>query len=142
MARIVTNPAAEVDAGFDVGAPGVYPMRIEGSKNMQAVTEFDSKTTQGNKGIKVRLVFADPTGVNTIKGEPAKNLGSIIDNSILIAPPEKQGKLRSLVEACSLPWSDFDTDQLVGQTVLVKVEVEEYKGEQRNVARRYLKPGA
>jgi len=140
MARITANPQAEADAGFDIAAPGIYPMRIEGSKNMAAITEFDSKTTAGNRGLKIRLVFADPTAVNTIKGMPAKNLGSIIDNSILISPPEKQGKLRSLVEAAGLPWADFDTEQLEGMTVQAKVDIEEYKGEQRNVIRRYLKP--
>ncbi len=141
MARITANPQADADAGFDIAAPGVYPMRIEGSKNLAAVTEFDSKTTVGNKGLKIRLVFADPSGVTTIQGNPAKNLGSIIDNSVLISPPEKQGKLRSLVEAAGLPWGDFDTDQLIGQEVLVKVEVEEYKGDQKNTARRYIKKG-
>lgn len=139
MARISVNPNADADAGFDIAAPGVYRMRIEGSKNMPAVSEFDSKTTAGNKGIKIRLVFADPSAVSTIQGQTAKNLGSIIDNSVLIAPADKQGKLRSLVEACGLPWGDFDTEQLVGQEVSVKVEVEEYKGEQKNTARRYLK---
>lgn len=141
MTRITANPQADADAGFDIAAPGIYAMRIEGSKNLPAVSEFDSKTTIGNKGLKIRLVFADPSAVNTMQGQPAKNLGSIIDNSILIHPAEKQGKLRSLVEACGLPWGDFDTEQLVGQEVQVKVEVEEYKGEQKNVARRYLKRG-
>ena len=114
-------------------------MRIEGSKNMPAVQAFDSKTTAGNKGIKVRLVFAEPSSVDTIKGLPAKNLGSIIDNSILTEPADKQGKLRGLVEAVGLPWSDFDTEQLAGMEVLAKVDIEEYKGEQRNVVRRYVK---
>lgn len=141
MALITTNPAADADSGFDIAAPGIYNLRIEGSKNMPAVSEFDSKTTPGNRGLKIRLVFADPSSVNTVGGQPAKNLGSIIDNSILVAPPEKQGKLRSLVEACGLPWGDFDTDQLVGQEVQAKVDIEEYKGEQKNVVRRYLKRG-
>lgn len=139
MPRITVNPQADADSGFDIAAPGVYPMRIEGSKNMPAVSEFDSKTTIGNKGLKVRLVFADPSGVQTLQGNVAKNLGSIIDNSILVSPIEKQGKLRSLVEACGISWGDFDTEQLVGQEVLVKVEIEDYKGEPKNTARRYIK---
>lgn len=142
MPRITVNPNADADAGFDVAAPGVYALRIEGSKSMAAVSEFDSKTTAGNKGLKVRLVFADPSSVTTIQGTPARNVGSIIDNSILIAPAEKQGKLRSLVEACGLVWGDFDTEQLVGQEVQAKVDVEVYQGEQKNVVRRYIKRGA
>ncbi len=139
MARISVNPNADADAGFDVAAPGLYRMRIEGAPNMPGVSEFDSKKTPGNRGIKIRLVYADPTIVVKEDGTPAKHLGSIIDNSVLISPPEKQGKLRSLVEACGLPWSDFDTDQLLGQEVLTKVEVEIYNGEKKNTARRYLK---
>lgn len=141
MARIQTNPAAEADASFDIAAPGVYRLRIQGSANMAAVTEFDSKKTPGNRGIKIRLVYVDPTSITTDKGQPARNLGSIIDNSVLIAPAEKQGKLRSLVEACGLPWSDFDTDQLVGLEVEAKVDIEEYNGEKKNVVKRYIKAG-
>lgn len=139
MARITANPQADVDAGFDIAQPGVYPMRIEGSPNMPAVSEFDSKKTPGNKGIKIRLVFADPTAVMKEDGTPAKHLGSIIDNSVLTSPAEKQGKLRSLVEAAGLPWTDFDTEDLVGKEVMVKVEVEIYNGDKKNTARRYVK---
>lgn len=142
MARITVNPNADADAGFDIAAPGVYALRIEASKNFPAVQEFDSKSTPGNRGLKIRFVFADPSAVTTIKGETAKNLGSIIDQSCLIYPTEKQGKLRSLVESAGLTWGDFDTDDLEGREVLAKVDIDNYKGEDKNIVVRYLKRGA
>jgi hypothetical protein len=139
--EIVPNPAAEVDAGFDLAKPGNYKLRIEGSANFQAVSEFTSKS--GNQCIKIRLVFADPTGVYTLKNEPAKNLGSIIDASLVISPADKQGKLRSLVESAGLVWANFtNTDMLVGCEVNATVAIEDYNGAQKNVVKRYLKPGA
>jgi len=140
MARITVNPNADADAGFDVAQPGVYRLRIEGSANFPAVTEFDSKKTPGNRGLKIRYVFADPTIVTTTEGKTAKNLGSIIDQSCLIYPADKQGKLRSLVESANLTWADFDTDDLDGKEVQAKVGVEEYNGVIRNKIERYLKP--
>ena len=140
MARITVNPQAEANAAFDIAAPGSYRMRIEGSPNFPGVSEFDSKSTPGNKGLKIRLVFADPTAVTTLKGTPAKNLGSVIDQSVVTYPAEKQGKLRSLVEACGLAWEDFDTDQLVGKELQANIGIEEYNGETKNVVKRYLKP--
>lgn len=139
MARITVNPQADADAGFEVAAPGVYPMRIEGSANFPAVAEFDSKKTPGNRGLKIRLVFADPTAIQTTEGKQARNLGSVIDQSVLIAPSDKQGKLRSLVEAVGLAWADFDTDDLAGKEVKAKVGIDEYNGVVRNKIERYIK---
>lgn len=141
MVRITANPAAEADIGFENAAPGVYAMRCEGSPNMNAVSEFDSKSTPGNKGLKLRWVFSDPSGVVTTEGKPARNLGSIIDQSCLFFPEDKQGKLRSLVEAAGLPWTDFDSEQLVGAEVLCKIELDEYNGTVRNKISRYVKRG-
>jgi len=140
MPHITVNPQAEADAGFEIAQPGVYRMRIEGATNFPAVQEFTS--AKGNTCLKVRMVFADPTSVTTDKNTVAKNLGSIVDSGLVVAPAEKQGKLRSLVEACSLPWADFDTDQLVGKELQAKVAIEEYNGTKRNNITRYLKPGA
>lgn len=135
---IGVNPKAEADVGFELAQPGIYIMRIEGSANMPAVAIFDSKS--GNKCLKVRLVFASVLEVTTTEGKPARNLGSIIDASLVIEPAEKQGKLRSFVESAGLPWSDFDIDSLIGREVLAKVGLEEYNGVTRNKIERYLKP--
>lgn len=140
MAKITVNPQAEASASFDIARPGVYRMRVEGSANFPAVQEFVSE--KGNTCIKVRSVYADPTAVLKENGDPAKLPGSIIDSSLVIAPADKQGKLRSFVEACGLSWSDFDTDNLVGLEFEAMIGVEEYKGEKKNVIKRYLKPGA
>lgn len=136
--QLVPNPQAEADAGFDIARPGNYRLRIEGSPNMPATSEFTSKS--GNTCLKVRLIFADPTAVMNIKGEPAKNLGSIIDASLVISPAEKQGKLRSVVESAGLQWANFtDTDMLNGCEVMTTVGIEEYNGASKNVVKRYLK---
>lgn len=140
MARITTNPQADADTEFDVAAPGVHLLRIEGSANFQAVSEFDSKSTPGNKGLKIRFVFADPTAVTTTEGQVAKNLGSIIDQSCIYFPEDKQGKLRSLVEAAGMAWADFDSQDLVGREVLCKVGLDTYNGTTRNKIERYIKP--
>lgn len=138
MAILVPNPQAEADAGFDVAQPGTYRLRVEGSANFPAATEFTSKS--GNTCLKLRLVFADPTAVTTTKGSPAKNLGSIIEQSLVISPAEKQGKLKSCVESAGIDWLSFtDTDMLVGKEVNCLVGLEDYNGETRNVIKRYLK---
>lgn len=141
MAIVDVNPEAEASANFDIAAPGVYRMRIEGSPNMPAVTIQNSKTTPGNVCLRIRAVFVEPTAVNREDGTPAKLLGSIIDNSLLISPRDKQGKLRSMVEATGLPWLNFDENDLVGREFLAKVEIELYKGDKKNVIKRYLLKG-
>lgn len=138
MARITVNPEAEVNVGFDLAAPGIYRMRFEGTDNMAAVTPFTSKS--GNECLKVRAVFADPTLVSKADGTPVKNLGGIIDNSLVVTPADKQGKLRSVVEAVGLAWADFDTDDLNGKEFMAKIGVEEYNGDKKNVIARYLPP--
>ncbi len=142
MALINVDPNAEASASFDIARPGIYRLRIEGSENMPAATRLDSKKTPGNVCLRIRAVFADPTSVYKVNGDPAKLLGSIIDNSLLIEPKERQGKLRSMVEAVGLEWTNFDSDDLNGREFNAKVDVEEYNGEQKNVIRRYLKAGA
>lgn len=139
MTMIKTNPQADADSGFEIAQPGTYLLRIEGSPNFPAVSEFDSKSTPGNRGLKIRYVFAEPSSVINEHGQPARNVGSIIDQSCLIFPEEKQGKLRSLVESAGMPWSDFETTDLIGREVLCKVGIDEYKGNKKNVIERYLK---
>ena len=136
------NPNAEANLAFDIAKPGQYRLRIEGSTNMPGVSDpIPSKSTPGNMVMKVRLVFADPTAVYTLKDEVAKNLGSIIDNSLVTQPAEKQGKLRSLVESGGIVWADFtDTQMLMGKEVTAVLGVEEYNGDQKNTVKRYLKP--
>lgn len=141
MPLVTPNPNAEADSGFECAQPGVYNLRIEGSANFPDLQEFTSKA--GNKCLKVRLVFADHTSITTDKGTPAKNLNSIIEQSLVLEPAEKQGKLRAFVESAGLVWDTFtDTDMLHGLEVKAKVGIEEYNGEKRNVVQRYVKPGA
>lgn len=138
MGRITVNPNAEANAAFDIVKPGVYQMRIQGSETFAAVQEFTAKS--GNQCIKVRLVYADPTACYKEDGNLARTLGSIIDSSIVIAPAEKQGKLRSVVESAGLSWTDFDTEDLASRELSVKIGVElDQNGEKRNFIQRYLK---
>lgn len=137
MPKVTVNPAAEASASFDVARPGAYRLRIEGTTNFPAVQEFTSKA--GSSCLKVRFVYSDPTSVCKEDGSPANLLGGIIDNSLVVSPAEKQGKLRGFVEACGLAWEDFDTDDLTGKEVMAKVEVEEYQGTKKNVIKRYIK---
>lgn len=139
------NPAADADQGFDVAQPNVYRMRIEGSANFPAVQDFQAKS--GNRCLKIRLVYVDaPSSIMTVKGTYAKNLGSLIDQSCVLEPSEKQGKTRGLVEACGIPWMDFTNIQMLnGREVNVKVGLEEYpegSGDKRNKVERYVKAAA
>lgn len=128
MAKLNANPAVEANVTFDVVEPGEYNLRVD------SIEPFTSQA--GNECWRTRLSFTSP--VNKIDGTPAQNPGTLIDNSLVAYPPEKQGKLRSFVEACGLAWSDLDSDELIGQECIAKVGLEEYKGEQRSVVKRYL----
>ncbi len=136
MARINVNPEAEVSANFEVAQPGTYRMRVEGSENFPAVQEFTSQA--GNTCLKVRLVYCDPSIINKLDGTPSKNLGAIIDSSLVISPSDKQGKLRSFVESAGLQWADFDTDELAGKEVTALVGLDTYQGVEKNQIKRYL----
>lgn len=131
MARLNANPSVEANVAFDVVAPGEYVMRVE------EVTEFVSQNS-GNTCWKVRFSYAEPSSICKVNGDPAKNVGGLFDSGLVISPAEKQGKLRSLVEALGLRWSDLDSDDLVGKECIVKVKLEEYQGEQKNGVARYL----
>lgn len=133
------NPNADADQGFDIAQPGIYRMRIEGSPKFPGVQDFVAKS--GNRCLKVRLVFSDaPSTISTINGVQAKNLGSVIDQSCVLEPAEKQGKTRGLVEACGIPWLEFTNLQMLnGREVFAKLELEEYNGEKRNKVTRYVK---
>lgn len=136
------NPNADSDNGFDVAAPGIYRLRVEGSANFPAVQDFISKKS-GNRCLKVRFVFVDPSIVINQQGAQAKNLGSIIEQSCVLEPAEKQGKTKSLAEAAGIPWMTFtDITMLSGCEVTAKVGVDVYNGESKNVVERYLKSGA
>jgi hypothetical protein len=132
MAKFTPNPNIESSGQFEVVKPGVYGMRVA------ELTEFTS--SKGNQCLKARLEFVDPSSCTKLDGNPATNPGNVFDNGLVMAPAEKQGKLRSFVEACGKNWSDVsDTDELVGAELQVNVGIEEYNGEQKNVVKRYLK---
>ncbi len=131
------NPNAEASASFDVVKPGIYKMRIEGSENFPAISEFTSK--EGNPCLKARFVFADRGSLSKLDGSPANNPGAVIDAGLSLLP-EKQGKLRSLVEACGLSWGSFsgNTDELLGKELDVKIKTDTYEGEIKNSIARYM----
>ena len=132
MATFTPNPAAEASSAFEVIKPGVYDMRVKD------ITEFQAKS--GNQCLKVQLEFADPSSLVKLDGMPATNAGNVFDNGLVTSPAEKQGKLRSFVEAFGLSWGDVsDTDELIGKELKVNVGIEEYEGVQKNVAKRYMK---
>ena len=132
MSQFTPNPNVEVGNAFEVVKPGVYQMRVV------SVSDFVSKS--GNSCVKVALEFIDKSACINLAGDYCKNPGNVFDNGLVMSPAEKQGKLRSLVEACGLTWGSVtDTNDLIGSEVKVNVGIEEYNNEQKNVAKRYIK---
>lgn len=133
MPRLTANPNAEVNSGFDVVKPCVTRLRVK------SVEEVASKSSS-NTLWKFTWEFVDPTSLDKLDGSgQAKNPGTLIDNSLVINPAEKQGKLRGLVEALGRTWEDLDSDSLVGLELDAKIGTEEYNGEPKNKIVRYLK---
>lgn len=132
MPKLNANPNAEANVAFDVVRPGTYRMRVK------EITEFDAQS--GNHCWRARLEYVDTAALDKLDGSgPANNPGTLLDSSLVVEPADKQGKVRSFVEALGAEWTDLDSDDLIGLECDVKVGVEEYQGEQRNVAKRYLK---
>jgi hypothetical protein len=131
MAKLNANPTVEANAAFDIIQPGDYTMRVE------EITEFVSQNS-GNTCWKVRFSHVNPADCLKLDGTPAANAGALFDNGLVISPPEKQGKLRSLVEALGATWTDLDSDDLVGLECTVKVKLGEWQGDQKNEVARYL----
>jgi len=132
MATFTPNPQAEASSAFEVVKPGVYAMRVKD------ITPFTAKS--GNECLKVQLEYVDPSGCVKMNGDPASNPGNVFDNGLVTSPADKQGKLRSFVEACGKSWGEItDTDRLIGCELSVNVGIEEYEGVQKNVAKRYMK---
>ena len=132
MARLNANPNAEASVDFAVIKPGIYRMRVE------EITEFISAKS-GNTCWKVRLAYVDPSALSKEDGSPAGNVGNVFDNSLVIAPADKQGKTRGFVEALGAQWSDLDSEDLIGLECDCRVGIEEYQGNKKNVIARYLK---
>ena len=131
MPTFIPNPNAEVSSDFDIVEAGVYRMRVVSAK------DFVSKS--GNTCAKIELEYVDPTGCITISGKPAVNPGHIFDNGVVLAPAEKQGKLRNLVEACGKVWGTVsEVEDLVGSELSVRVKISEWEGKQRNEVARYM----
>lgn len=133
MPQFTPNPTAEANAAFDVIQPGTHRMRIV------EITDFQSQS--GNKCLKVRMEYVDPSSLTKLDGSPAANPGNLFDNGLVFEPADKQGRLRNFVEACGKTWGEVsDTDDLVGLEVDVKIKLDEYNGEQSNKVSRYLAP--
>lgn len=137
MQRLTANPNAEASSGFDVVRPSVYRMRIkevlyEDSNGKPFVSE------KRNTCWRVRFEYVDKLGLINLQGQAAKNPGTLTDNGLVVDPPEGQGKIRGLVEACGRPWQDYDPWELHGWELDVKVGTEPWEGEQRNKIQRYM----
>jgi hypothetical protein len=132
MPKLTANPNVEVNSAFDVVKPGVYKMRVK------EIEEFTANS--GNTCWRLRAEYAEPSSLDKVDGTgPANNPGTILDSGLVIAPADKQGKLRGMVEACGVAWANLDSDDLIGKEFDAKVGTKEYNGELKNVIKRYLK---
>lgn len=127
MGILRVNPDAEISVGFETIRPGTYRMRI---------VEVVDRNPEKND-LKITLEHVNPGDCINLEGQPAKAVGKLFDYVQLAA--DKQWKLRTLTEACGLPWSDFDpVADLPQREVDVQVKLEPYEGEQRNKVARYV----
>jgi hypothetical protein len=131
MAKIDVNLDTTVSS-FVAVAAGKYPMKIT------KVTD----RRPGKTDLEIQLQHVTPAyelnGVDgeTVKGQPS---GVYLYTSLA---PDKQSRLRELVEAAGLVWGDLDTDDLQGKEVLATLKLEEYQGEQKNKVARVAPIGA
>lgn len=139
MARLNANPNAEANVDFPVIKPCVARLRV---KNIITAAEDGGPlvSAKGNTYWKIQLEYVDPTSLTKEDGSPVNGpAGSIFDNSIVVAPAEKQGKARGFVEALGAQWADLDSDDLVGLECDARIGIEEYQGNKKNTVARYLK---
>lgn len=114
----------KVEAGYTVLPVGSY----NGS-----VTE--AKEQEGDKAYYLRIVVQ--------VSEPGEYAGVLIFDNVMVkskaeeAPPNFQGHLRSLVEATLGEWRNFNSDELVGCDVQVRVKHEQYEGEPQHRVKRF-----
>jgi len=128
MTLIKANPEAEVSQSFEAVKPGPYRMRIRAVKNRNP--EKNDLEIELEHTIPVTELCG--VGGDAIKGQPQR----VFDYIMLAA--DKQWKLRALVESTGLPWGDVDDSEFQGKEVDVTLKIEEYNGEQRNKAGRYI----
>lgn len=128
--KVGINPGVEANIAFDVVTPGTYRMRVQSIEGFTA--------SSGNECLRFRWEYVDKSNLEKLGGGYAQNPGTLMDSSLVISPADKQGKLRGLVEALGKSWADFDTDDLIGLECDVRVGIEEYQGENKNTAKRYL----
>jgi hypothetical protein len=124
------NPEAEVKTGFAPVKPGTYQIRVK---------EVTNRNPEKND-LKVVFEFVQPsTELLGIDNNPLKgNAGSLFDYVML--EPDKQWKLRQLIEACGMPWADFDEMELQGKELYAIIKTEPYEGEIKNKINRYVVP--
>ena len=126
--RIVVNPDAEVSA-FAPVRPGTYRMRI---------SEVEDRRPE-KEDLHIILVHTMPANELTgIDGEPLKGQASSVHDYLQLAP-DKQWKLRSVVEAAGMEWGDFMPSDLKDKEVELAVTTETYNDQLRNRAGRYVK---
>ncbi len=128
---ISVNPEAEVSANFAAVKAGTYAVRIK---------SVEDRNPEKND-LKVQYEHVTPVSeLCGLDGGQLKGVPSGLTDYIMLAD-DKQWKLRTLTEACGLPWENYDpTTELNGKEVEVVVKLEEYQGEQRNKIARYVIP--
>lgn len=131
MGMLTVNPNAEVKQGFPTVKPDTYRMRI---------VEVIDRNPEKND-LKVTLQYVDAHQLVLLDGSgytgTAEGAGKLFDYIML--DHEKQWKLRTITEACGLPWRDYNpVVDLQGREVDVKVKIEVYNEEQRNKVDRYV----
>ena len=137
MPVINVNPNAEV-SNFSPIEPGTYTMRI---RDIEVRTEKADGTAANDCKVTLEHVepYASLTGTdgNQLKG-PAQ-----IVSCYPSLDPEKQGMLRSIVEATGQAWEQFcanpDTDTLKGLELQAQLKVETYEGNVNNKFGRAIK---
>lgn len=121
-------PATEQGTEYELAFPGTYPA---------VITKGEKKT--GPKGDYIEWQFELQNVQQNAEGAVLKGrVGRIYDRTTLIEG--QRWRIASLVKAAGFDPNNFDTDELIGRTVLVDVEVNKDQGyKPRNEIKKYKK---
>lgn len=125
--KVTVNPDVQ-NTSFESVKAGTYLVTIKEIK--------DRNPAKNDLEIRYEHV-AQASELPGLDGEPIKGQPSGLYDYVMLAP-DKQWKLRQLVEAAGLMWNDFDTDDLVGTEVMVQIIEDNYQGSIKNKIKRYV----
>lgn len=138
MGLLQVNPNAEVSS-FKAVKPGVYRMRV---KSVEQRTE----NAKGDRVNDLKVMFEHVAGKADLYDFAGQPLGDNMPQVVSTYPSlemDKQGMLRSIVEATGITWQEFianpDTEVLVGKELDAQIKIEEYNGETNNKFGRAVK---